>query len=54
VLLAGGRFQHGQHLAFEPSTVPLSNLFVSVLQQLGLEDESFGTSTGPLAGLEIG
>ncbi len=54
VLLAGGRFQHGEHLAFEPSTVPLSNLFVSVLHQLGLEDQSFGTSTGPLKGLGIG
>ncbi len=54
VLLAGGRFQHGQHLAYEPSQVPLCNLFVSVLQQLGIEDQSFGSSTGALRGLEIG
>ncbi len=54
VLLAGGRFHHGRHLAFASSTVPLSNLFVSVLHQLGIEDENFGTSTGPLAGLEFG
>lgn len=52
VLLAGGRFAHGRHLAFAPGTVPLCNLYVSVLRQLGLEDESFGTSTGPLPGLE--
>lgn len=54
VLLIGGRFHHGGHLAFEPSTVPLCNLYVSVLNQFGLSDRSFGTSTGPLAGLEIG
>lgn len=52
VLLAGGRFRHGGHLAFEPSTVPLCNLYLSVLNQLGLPDASFGTSTGPLRGLE--
>lgn len=52
VLLAGGRFKHGQHLAFEPGATPLCNLYVSVLNQLGIEDTSFGTSTGPLKGLE--
>lgn len=54
VLVLGGRFGHGQHLAFEPGTVPLSNLYVSVLNQFGLADRSFGSSTGPLSGLEIG
>jgi len=54
VLLIGGRYNHGRHLAFDPSTVPLSNLYVSVLNQFGLADKSFGTSTGPLNGLEIG
>jgi len=53
VLLAGGRFRHGQHLAIAPGTVPLSNLYVSVLDQLSFEDPSFGTSTGRLPGLEI-
>jgi hypothetical protein len=53
VLIAGGRFKHGQHLAFEPSSTPLCNVFVSVLNQLGLEDKSFGTSTGALKGLEL-
>ena len=53
VLLAGGRFQHGQHLAIEPGTVPLSNLYLSVLHQLGMGDKSFGTSTGTLRGLEF-
>ena len=53
LLLLGGKFQHGQHLAFEPSTVPLCNLYVSVLHQFGLADKSFGTSTGPLEGLGL-
>ena len=53
-LLIGGNFNHGQHLAFDPSTVPLSNLYVSILNQFGIADKAFGTSTGPLAGLEIG
>lgn len=53
VLLAGGRFKHGQHLALEPGTVPLSNLYLSVLHQLGLDDKSFGTATGTLKGLTI-
>jgi len=52
VLLIGGRYQHGSHLAFDPSTVPLSNLYVTILNQFGLADRSFGTSTGPLKGLE--
>ncbi|MCP4511443.1 MAG: DUF1552 domain-containing protein [Fuerstiella sp.] len=54
VLLAGGRFRHGQHLVFDPpDTTPLCNVFVSILQQLGIETSSFGTSTGTLTGLEL-
>jgi hypothetical protein len=53
VLLAGGGFRHGQHLAFEPQQpAPLSNLYVSLLQRLGLEVDRFGSSTGTLTGLE--
>jgi hypothetical protein len=53
VLLAGGGFKHGQHLAFEPaSPPPLSNLYVSMLQRLGIEADKFASSTGTLAGLE--
>jgi len=51
VLLAGGGFRHGQHLAAGPQT-PLSNLYVSMLQRLGLQTDQFGTSTGTLTGLE--
>lgn len=54
VLLAGGGFQHGRHLAFDPKDPPpLCNLFVSMLQRLGIESDKFGTSTGALTGLEL-
>lgn len=53
VLLAGGGFRHGQHLAFDPNKPPpLSNLYVSMLQRLGIETDRFGSSTGTLTGLE--
>ena len=46
ILVAGGRFRHGQHLAFDSkNNVPLSNLFVSLLQGMGIETDKFGTST---------
>ena len=53
VLLIGGGFNHGQHLALETSTVPFSNLFVSVLNRFGIAEDNFATATGPLAGLEF-
>lgn len=54
VLLAGGGFQHGQHLPFDPKTPPpLCNLYVNLLQRLGIETDRFGTSTGTLTGLEM-
>ena len=53
VLFAGGGFRHGQHLAFDPSrSPPLSNLYVSMLNRLGIETDRFGSSTGTLMGLE--
>jgi hypothetical protein len=53
VLLAGGGFRHGQHLAFAPDRPPpLSNLYVSMLQRMGIDADRFGSSTGTLTGLE--
>ena len=53
IMLAGGGFKHGQHLAFdEKSNTPLSNLHLMMLRQFGLEANSFGTSTGTIPGLE--
>jgi hypothetical protein len=54
VLLAGGGFRHGQHLAFDRQrNYPLPNLFVSMLQRLGLETDRFATSTGTMRGLDL-
>jgi hypothetical protein len=53
VLLAGGGFRHGLHLAFDPQNPPpLCNLYVSMLQRLGVEADRFGSSSGTLTGLE--
>jgi hypothetical protein len=54
VLLAGGGFRHGRHLAFDRErNYPLPNLFVSMLQRLGLETDRFASSTGTMRGLEM-
>jgi hypothetical protein len=53
-LLAGGGFRHGQHLAFDTqNNYPLTNLFVSMLQRLGLEVREFSTGKGTMRGLEM-
>ncbi len=47
ILVAGGRLRHGQHLAFRREhNSPLCNLYVTMLQNLGVETEAFGSSTG--------
>jgi hypothetical protein len=54
IIVAGGGFRHGQHLAFSAGkNVPLPNLFVTILQRLGLEVDRFASSTGTLTGLEM-
>jgi hypothetical protein len=53
VLLAGGGFRHGQHLAFDRDrNYPLPNLFVSMLQRMGLPADRFASSTGTMRGLD--
>lgn len=53
IIAAGGRFRHGQHLAFTPDDAPpLANLLVSFLQHLQLDVDRFGSGTGTLRGLE--
>ncbi len=52
MLLAGGGFRHGQHLAFTgPQAPPLANLYVSMLQRLGVPTDRFGSGTSTLTGL---
>lgn len=52
-LLVGGGFRHGQHLGFDRErNYPLPNLFVSMLQRMGIEADRFASSTGTFRGLE--
>jgi hypothetical protein len=55
LIVAGGRawgFSHGQHIAHDPeSHPPLSNLFVTMAQKMGLETDQFQDSTGTFDGL---
>lgn len=49
ILLAGGGYRHGEFKqlpAAGPNKVPLCNLFVDLAQRMGVEAESFGSSTG--------
>src|SRR4051794_26193464 len=53
-LFAGGGFRHGQHIAFDRErNYPLPNLFVSVLQRMGIEVNSFASGTGTMRGMEM-
>lgn len=46
LLLAGGGFKHGSHLAYDSkNNAPMCNLFVQMLQRMGVETDEFGTST---------
>jgi len=54
ILVAGGGFRHGQHLAFDPQkNPPLCNLFVQFLQRLGADVNTFGSSNGTIPGFEF-
>jgi hypothetical protein len=53
IALAGGgigTLKQGRRLRFEKET-PLCNLCLSILQRMGIDEKSFGDSTGTLAGL---
>ena len=54
LLFAGGGFRHGQHLAFDQQqNYPLPNLFVSILQRMGIEQDRFASSSGTMRGLDF-
>jgi hypothetical protein len=54
MFLAGGGFKHGQHLAFDrENNYPLTNLYVSMLQRLGIETDRFASGTSTMTGLEM-
>jgi hypothetical protein len=47
IIVAGGGFNHQGHvLKDRKNNTPLSNLYVRMLQHLGINAESFGSSTG--------
>ncbi len=53
-IFAGGGFRHGQHLGFDRErNYPLPNLFVSMLQRMGIETDKFASATGTMRGLEM-
>ncbi|MDP6717513.1 MAG: DUF1552 domain-containing protein, partial [Pirellulaceae bacterium] len=49
VILAGGGYKHGRYVSFDKDrNTPLCNLFVTLLQRMGVETDSFATSNGAL------
>lgn len=51
-LLAGGRklgFKHGQHVKWEGDKRPMSDLYLTILQQLGCPVKAFKESSGPIS-----
>ena len=49
IVLAGGGYRHGEYRRLPASganKVPLCNLFVDIAQRMGVQTESFGSSTG--------
>ena len=49
IIAAGGDFKHGQFVKYDnKNNTPLSNLYLTMLQKLGVESDRFGTSTSTL------
>lgn len=56
MLMAGGGklgFKHGQHLKWDKESKPASDLYLTILQQLGCPVTSFKESTGPISELLV-
>jgi hypothetical protein len=52
ILLAGGDYRHGQHIAGDTrNNTPLAKLFVNMLQNFGVETETFGSGQGTITEL---
>ncbi len=52
ILLAGGGYKHGQHIAGDTkNNTPLARLFVNMLQRFGVETSTFGSGSGTITGL---
>jgi hypothetical protein len=51
IFVAGGGFKHGQYIAHDQHhNTQLSNLFLTLLGNVGIETESFGESSAPRSG----
>ena len=48
LILAGGGYKHGRHIAINKDQHVFSNHFVSLAQRMGVETDQFGFSTGSL------
>ena len=48
IILAGGGYKHGRHIAIDKEKHVFANLFVSIAQRMGVEADQFGFSTGVL------
>ncbi len=50
IIFAGGGFDHGRFIAHDQNNnAPLCNLFVTMLNKMGVETDSFGQSTGAMS-----
>ena len=55
-ILAGGKalgFKHGQHVKWPKDKRPMSDLYLTILQQLGCPVNSFKESAGPIGDLLV-
>ncbi len=48
IMVAGGDLKHGRDLIYDEGSMPLCNLYVTMLQQMGIEINSFANSSGNL------
>lgn len=52
ILLAGGGYRHGQHIAGDTgNNTPLAKLYVNMLQKFGVPTDRFGSGTGTITEL---
>ena len=51
VIVVGGGHPHRGYVDLSDKDIPLCNLYVDLAQKMGVESDSFGTSTGTLAEL---
>jgi hypothetical protein len=48
----GGTIRPGRHIRY-PEETPLNNLFISMMERMGVHTDTFGDATGKLRGLEV-